>query len=81
MNVSRQILKAIADIDSTLRPLIDSASPESARAAQKARYQLNLLAVMASQPPERRQPWSYYQPQAEEEFGPEPSGQPHKLCP
>jgi hypothetical protein len=72
MNVSRQIRKAIADISATLPPLVDCEAPESAWLAQKARYQLDLLGVMASQPAERRQPWSYYQPQVEEEFGPAP---------
>lgn len=62
MNLPRQIRKAIADIKVTLESLDDPR-------ADKARYQLDLLSEMVSQRPQRFQPWSYYRPRVQEEFG------------
>ncbi|WP_234795418.1 hypothetical protein [Mycobacteroides saopaulense] len=59
----RQIRKAIADIKATLDAIGDD------QKADKACYQLDLLSEMVSQRPERFQPWSYYRPRADEEFG------------
>lgn len=63
MKLPRQIRKAIADIKATL-DAIDN-DPH----AERARYQLDLLSEMVSQRPARFQPWSYYRPRVDEEFG------------
>lgn len=63
MNMPRQVRKAIADIKATLDAIGDDPN------AGKACYQLDLLSEMVSQRPERFQPWSYYRPRADEEFG------------
>jgi hypothetical protein len=68
-NVLRQVRKAVADIRATLQPLADDQAGDETSSARKALYQLGLLEEMLSQSPERRQPWSYYRPRVDEEFG------------
>ncbi|MUM15397.1 hypothetical protein FZI91_06205 [Mycobacterium sp. CBMA271] len=63
MNLPRQVRKAVADIKATLDAIDDDPRVD------RARYQLDLLSEMVSQRPQRFQPWSYYRPRAEEEFG------------
>jgi hypothetical protein len=63
MDITRQVRKAINDIRATLEPLCGTEnSDEISTAAHKAAYQLDC-------PPQRRQPWSYFQPRVTEEFG------------
>lgn len=69
INVARQVRRAAADIDSTLRALAGHQCGDSAILAQKARFQLQMLVEMVSQAPERGRSWSYFQPRVMEEFG------------
>jgi uncharacterized protein (UPF0147 family) len=69
MDLPRQVRKAAADINETLKPLVDYREHVCADRARKAQYQLEMLVEMVSQSAERRQPWSYFRPRVSEEFG------------
>jgi hypothetical protein len=70
MDVVRQVRKAVNDIRATVRLLSATGhSGDAATIARKASYQLDCLTEMLDLPPQRRQPWSYFQPRIAEEFG------------
>jgi hypothetical protein len=70
MDITRQVRKAVNDIRATLEPFCGTEHSDGvSTAARKAAYQLDCLREMLDLPPQRRQPWSYFQPRVTEEFG------------
>lgn len=70
MDIARQVRKAINDIRKTIEPLCGTEySGDISTTARKATYQIDCLKEMLDLPPQRRQPWSYFQPRVAEEFG------------
>jgi hypothetical protein len=61
MDLLKQVRKGLDDIRATLT--------DESGGGEKAVYQLDLLRKMIDAPPDRQHPWSYYQPQVDEEFG------------
>jgi hypothetical protein len=74
MNHDRQVHKACADViaicDETLTML--TGTPDRLAVehqVRKTRHATHLLSQMVGTPIERRQRWSWYRPQIDEEFG------------